>query len=80
MAAPNSRESLIEYAQRSLGHPVITINVDNEQCEDRLDDLELVHLRSLGRFEKLRNPARHPVSEVRIPWPASSSPGCPARH
>ena len=38
MAAPNSRESLIEYAQRSLGHPVITINVDNEQCEDRLDE------------------------------------------
>lgn len=38
MSKPNSRESLIEYALRTLGHPVITINVDHEQCEDRLDE------------------------------------------
>lgn len=38
MAGPNSRESLIEYALRTLGHPVITINVDYQQCEDRLDE------------------------------------------
>jgi len=38
MASPNSRESLIDYALRKLGHPVIQINVDYQQCEDRLDE------------------------------------------
>jgi hypothetical protein len=38
MAKPNSRETLIEYCLRTLGHPVITINVDYQQCEDRLDE------------------------------------------
>lgn len=35
---PNSRQTLIEYALRSLGHPVLQINVDWQQCEDRLDE------------------------------------------
>jgi hypothetical protein len=38
MAAPNSRDTIIDYALRSLGSPVIEINVDREQCEDRLDE------------------------------------------
>jgi hypothetical protein len=38
MAKPNSRESLIDYAYRRLGAPVIEINVDYEQAEDRLDE------------------------------------------
>ena len=38
MATPNSRQSLIEQCLRTLGHPVIQINVDSEQCEDRLDE------------------------------------------
>lgn len=38
MASPNSRQSLIEYALRQLGAPVVDINVDWQQCEDRLDD------------------------------------------
>lgn len=38
MAGPNSRETLIDYALRNLGSPVITINVDYQQCEDRLDE------------------------------------------
>jgi hypothetical protein len=35
---PDSRETLIEYALRALGHPVVQINVDYQQCEDRLDE------------------------------------------
>jgi hypothetical protein len=35
---PDSRETLIEYCLRALGHPVIQINVDSQQCEDRLDE------------------------------------------
>ena len=38
MATPNSRETLIQYSLRQLGAPVVDINVDWEQCEDRLDD------------------------------------------
>jgi len=38
MARPTSRETLIEYAFRTLGYPVVEINVDYEQAEDRLDD------------------------------------------
>lgn len=38
MAEPNSRETLIDYALRNLGQPVIQVNVDYQQCEDRLDE------------------------------------------
>ena len=33
-----SREQLKQYALRALGAPVLEINVDNEQLEDRLDE------------------------------------------
>jgi len=38
MAKPASREQLKEYSLRRLGSPVININVDDSQLEDRLDD------------------------------------------
>lgn len=38
MANPNSRETLIEYCLRRLGEPVIEINVDTDQLEDRVDE------------------------------------------
>jgi hypothetical protein len=38
MAVPDSRQTLIEHCLRTLGHPVIQINVDHQQCEDRLDE------------------------------------------
>ena len=38
MANPNSRDTLIEYCLRRLGDPVIEINVDPDQLEDKLDD------------------------------------------
>jgi hypothetical protein len=38
MARPNSRETLIDYCFRRLGAPVIEINVDEDQVEDRIDD------------------------------------------
>ena len=33
-----SREQLKQYALRALGAPVLEINVDNTQLEDRLDE------------------------------------------
>ena len=38
MAKPNSRASLITYCKRALGHPVIEINVDDDQVDDRVDE------------------------------------------
>lgn len=38
MAAPQSREDLKQYALRNLGAPVLEINVDDDQLEDRIDE------------------------------------------
>lgn len=38
MANPSSRTALIDYCLRSLGHPVLEINVDDDQLEDRIDE------------------------------------------
>jgi len=38
MAIPATRETLKQYALRALGKPVIEINVDDDQLEDRLDE------------------------------------------
>ena len=38
MAEPASRQQLKEYCLRNLGAPVIDINVDDSQLEDRIDD------------------------------------------
>lgn len=38
MAIPTSRQGLIDYCLRRLGSPVIEINVDPDQVEDKVDD------------------------------------------
>ena len=38
MAAVASRQGLKDYCLRRLGYPVIDINVDDQQIEDRIDD------------------------------------------
>ena len=38
MANPTSRATLIDYCKRRLGDPVIEINVDEDQLEDRVDE------------------------------------------
>lgn len=43
MATPTSRSELKDYCLRKLGFPVIDINVDDDQLEDRIDD-------ALGKF------------------------------
>ena len=34
----NTRDDFIDYCLRRLGHPVIEINIDDQQIEDRVDD------------------------------------------
>lgn len=38
MAQPKNREEFKEYCLRKLGHPVIEINVSDEQVDDRVDE------------------------------------------
>ena len=38
MPIPSSREQLKQYALRALGKPVIEINADDDQLEDRIDE------------------------------------------
>ena len=38
MAVPNSKSTLKEYCLRALGKPVIEINVDDDQVDDRIDE------------------------------------------
>lgn len=44
MAAPATRQQFKDYCLRNLGFPVIQINVDDDQIEDRIDDaLQFFH-------------------------------------
>jgi len=38
MASPTTRQTLIDFCLRRLGEPVIEINVDEDQVEDKVDD------------------------------------------
>lgn len=54
MATVNSRESLKQYCLRALGAPVVEINVDDDQLEDRLDEaLEFFRLYHYDGIEKV---------------------------
>ena len=43
MAAPNSKATLKEYCLRKLGKPVIEINIDDDQMDDRIDEAFLYY-------------------------------------
>ena len=38
MAQIQSRQQLIDYCLRRLGEPVIEVNVDEDQIDDKIDD------------------------------------------
>lgn len=54
MAIPTTREQLKEYCLRALGAPVVEINVDDDQLEDRIDEsLDYWRLYHYDGIEKL---------------------------
>ena len=54
MAKPATRAQFKDYCLRRLGHPVIEINVDDDQVEDRIDDaLQFFHDYHFYGFEKI---------------------------
>ena len=38
MAKPTTKEEFIQHCLRSLGAPVIEVNVDEDQLDDRVDE------------------------------------------
>ena len=65
MAVPTSRATLIEYCLRRLGEPVIEINVDPDQLEDRLDEA-LQHFREYHSEGTYRTFFKHQVTTTDI--------------
>lgn len=52
--AVNSRQTLIDYCLRALGEPVVEINVDDQQVEDRIDEaIEYYRLYHHDGIEKI---------------------------
>ena len=45
MTQPTSRATLKDYAKRQLGHPVVELNLDDDQMEDRIA-VSYTHLRA----------------------------------
>tara|TARA_B100001093_G_scaffold358027_1_gene342618 strand:- start:13349 stop:14101 length:753 start_codon:yes stop_codon:yes gene_type:complete len=35
---PNNKDELMDYCLRSLGHPVVEVNIDDDQLDDRVDE------------------------------------------
>ena len=65
MASPNSRATLIDYAKRKLGDPVIEINVDEDQLEDRVDEA-LQYYQEFHSDATLRTFLKHQVTSTDI--------------
>jgi len=65
MATPNTRQKLIDYCLRALGHPVIEVNVDDDQLEDRVD--EAIQLYQEFHSDAIvRNLLKHQVTQTDI--------------
>lgn len=54
MARPSTRRELVDYCLRKLGHPVLEINIDDQQIDDLIDDtLQLFHERAFDGVERM---------------------------
>jgi hypothetical protein len=63
--AVTSRQSLIEYCLRALGEPVVEINIDEQQIEDRIDDaIEHFRLYHYDGIEKMY--LKHQITQTDI--------------
>ena len=65
MAVPSTRQTLIDYCLRRLGQPVIEINVDLDQIEDRVDDA-LAMYREFHDDATVRVFLKHQVTQTDI--------------
>lgn len=58
---PSTRQELVDYCLRALGAPVIEINVDEDQLEDRVDEA-LQYYQSYHSDAIIRTYAKHQVT------------------
>ena len=61
MANPSTRQGLIDYCLRELGDPVIEINVDPDQLEDRVDEA-LQYYQEFHSDATLRTYLKHEIT------------------
>ena len=67
MAKPSTREELKQYCLRTLGKPVIEINVEDDQLEDRIDEgLQFFQEYHFDGVERMYNIHRITGSTVKI--------------
>jgi hypothetical protein len=65
MSIPTSRSEFKEYVLRRLGKPVIEINVDDDQVDDRIDEaLKYYYDYHFDGTEKIYY--KHPVTSTDI--------------
>jgi hypothetical protein len=65
MPKPTTRNQFKDYCLRRLGHPVIEINVDDDQIEDRIDDaLQFFHDYHFDGCEKMF--MKHQITQADI--------------
>ena len=65
MASVTSRQGLIDYCLRRLGQPVIEINVDEDQLDERIDDaLEFFQEYHFDGVEKVFT--KHTITQIDI--------------
>ena len=65
MAKPTTRQTFIDYCLRALGHPVIEINVDEDQLEDRVDEA-IQYYQEYHGDAVVRNLLKHQVTQGNI--------------
>ena len=65
MASPDTRDELIDYCFRSLGAPVLEINVADEQVEDRVDEA-LQWFREMHPDGKRRFYIKHQITQANL--------------
>jgi hypothetical protein len=65
MANPSSRQGLIDYALRALGDPVIEINIDENQIEDRVDE-GIQYYREFHEDSTIRTYLKHQITSTDI--------------
>lgn len=65
MAIPNSRDTYIDYCKRALGDPVIEINVDEDQLDDRVDQA-LEYFREFHNDAMYRTYIKHQITSTDV--------------
>ena len=65
MANPTSRATLIDYCKRKLGDPVLEINVDEDQLEDRVDEA-LQYYQEYHSDATLRTYVKHLITSTDV--------------